>query len=458
MPVQTNSWMTDLGDIANDLLITQFPLPGSHDAISYGTINQNSKTQLKSIKEQLEAGVRYFDLRVRVDNSVFFGHHGSDEVRDNQYCPASPLPNGVSSSVFTDIKTFSDAHPDEIIVLHFYDATAVWNQSFNPKDKKKFVEELVGTLGLEKLASPPASGSNPPTYGQLKNQKTPIIAMVRDTGDKSWRLESPFDAAFCEKNHIWLASSWFQERFSGYDRLAGRSYEYLYELTAQDQNDYLIDERDLCRFWVSQTILDYDNTSTTDGHSANYWGAKNMNKLWMPTYKAWFHGKQWNGKLGKPVPKPNILLIDYSGCFDTLAEDFRNILTLEAVVPIYMHQATEPERYFYNTVKSNTSGWTQGVFAFNALSYQYKGTVPIYKHQSKARPDRYFYDTNRLNNSGWKEGVIAFYAFKTPTANSVPIYRHRSTEKPDRYYYDQQVAGKSGWTDGVIAFHVPPNN
>lgn len=317
----TDCWMTNLGSAADNVLITQFPIPGSHDAVSYGTINEKSKTQGKNILEQLQAGVRYFDFRVRVDNGIFFGHHGSDEVRDNQYCPSTPKPAGVSSTVFEDIQSFSESHPNEIIILHFYDASAVWKQSFNKQDKQDFITHVSSTFRL----APPPNGDTPPTYGELKRNRTPIIVLINDGGDTGWGLEGSFDAAFCRDHNIWLASSWFGERFSDYKRLAGRSYETLYELTAADQEEYMIG-RDLNKFWVSQTILGYDNASTSDSHSANYWGAKAMNSLWLPTFKNWFQGKQWNGQSAIAVPKPNILLVDYSGVFGEFTQEFSHLL------------------------------------------------------------------------------------------------------------------------------------
>lgn len=317
----TDCWMANLGAAADDVLITQFPLPGSHDAVSYGTINEKSKTQGKSILEQLQAGFRYFDLRVRVDDSIFFGHHGSDEVRDNQYCPSTPKPVGVSSTVFEGIQKFSDAHPKEIIILHFYDASAVWGQSFNEQDKKDFITHVSSTF---QLASPP-TGNIPPTFGELKRNRAPIIALINDS-DSGWNLEGSFDATFCRNHNIWLVSQWFEERFSDYKRLAGRSYEKLYELTAADQEEYMIN-RDLNKFWVSQTILGYDNASPSDGHSANYWGAQAMNSMWLPAFKNWFQGKQWNGKTTIAIPKPNILLVDYSGVFGEFTEEFSSLLS-----------------------------------------------------------------------------------------------------------------------------------
>ena len=460
-------WMKSLGNSADGLYITQFPLPGSHDAVSYGTINEKSKTQEKSIKEQLMAGFRYFDLRVRVDNGVFFGHHGADEVRDNQYAP----------NIFNDIKEFSEAHPEEIIILNFYDATSVWNQSFIDTDKMNFVNHLYEILG-DKLAPTPQT-YNPPTYGELKRKMKPIIAII--TEENGWGLDGNFDATFCKTHCIWLASAWLDQRFSNYARLAGRSYEDLYELTAKDQEESMLNGshavkqgvpqglgfkqdtmsgRDPNKFWVSQTILGYDNASTSDGHSANYWGAKNMNALWKPTFRRWFVGASWDGQTqrvdARPHIGPNILLIDYSGVFDTLPQDCSDLLT--HYVPIGMHKAETPDRYYYDTQFVNNYGYSTGEIAFYAHAYRKDGADPVYKQVYKGS-DRYYYylesyyHSDKQNNLSYGPAQIAFYAFRENVKGTVPIYRQKA-ENPERFYYGQKELTTPEWSKPQVAFYA----
>jgi len=249
-----------------------------------------------------------------------------------------------------------------------------------------------------------------------------------------------------------LASSWCSQRFSDYKRLAGRSYKKLFELTAADQEVYLV-LRSPHKFWVSQTILGYDNATTNpDGHSANYDGAQAMNNLWGPAYRHWYHGKRWDGTTNVAVPRPNILLLDYSGFFDTFPADCSNLIK-EGVIPIFRHNAKQPDRYYYDTQIPNNFGWTAGVLAWKAFEYQVPGSIPIYRHNAK-QPDRYYYDTQVANNSGWSQGVLAFYAFETPQPNTIPIYRHEAPN-PERYLYDTEKANNTGWSEGVVAFYVP---
>ena len=55
-----SKWMKNIND---DTLINEIVMPGSHDAGSYKMV-WLGETQQFNIEQQLEMGVRYFDLRV----------------------------------------------------------------------------------------------------------------------------------------------------------------------------------------------------------------------------------------------------------------------------------------------------------------------------------------------------------------------------------------------------------
>lgn len=55
-----NNWMASLPD---NVYITQLSIPGAHDAATSGMILGANKTQVLTIPNQWEAGVRAFDLR-----------------------------------------------------------------------------------------------------------------------------------------------------------------------------------------------------------------------------------------------------------------------------------------------------------------------------------------------------------------------------------------------------------
>jgi hypothetical protein len=72
---QNPSWMTDLPNT----LISNLTIPGTHDSCCKDAINSHLQTHIWSIEHQLEAGIRYFDIRCRhVDNEFHIYHSSFD--------------------------------------------------------------------------------------------------------------------------------------------------------------------------------------------------------------------------------------------------------------------------------------------------------------------------------------------------------------------------------------------
>lgn len=104
--VQPNGYLTEwMKYIDDDAVVTDLAIPGSHDS---GCIEMPwyAATQDLTFAEQLDRGVRYFDIRVN--------DKGGDLVIFHS------IVNGVSyESVLKDIDEFMDAHPSEFLVLDF---------------------------------------------------------------------------------------------------------------------------------------------------------------------------------------------------------------------------------------------------------------------------------------------------------------------------------------------------
>ncbi|XP_055641379.1 PI-PLC X domain-containing protein 3 [Toxorhynchites rutilus septentrionalis] len=143
------NWMGKLPPELRAVPIINLAIPGSHDAMSYGirdkapvapdadpiveTLNKVipcvvkrwAVTQRYDIVEQLQSGVRYFDLRIcmkRPENKFYFVH--------GLYCDEITEP-------LEQLKQFLRTHPKEFVVLdcqHFY--------LFNPTDHCMLSAEL----------------------------------------------------------------------------------------------------------------------------------------------------------------------------------------------------------------------------------------------------------------------------------------------------------------------------
>lgn len=104
--VQPDVYLTEwMSYIYDDAPVTDIAIPGSHDS---GCIEMPyyGATQDLTFAEQLDRGVRYFDIRVNDKGGDLVIYHS--------------IVNGVDfEGVLRDIDAFMDAHPSEFLVLDF---------------------------------------------------------------------------------------------------------------------------------------------------------------------------------------------------------------------------------------------------------------------------------------------------------------------------------------------------
>lgn len=137
-------WITDNAALLGQKQLNEIALPGAHDAgtyaitaskskgislgegegmrspdnkkvkrfLSFGSVFSDwAKTQERTTAEMLNDGIRYFDIRICVDNKGFLMTcHG--------------LFGASVSAVLDDVKTFTDKNPREVVLLgfnHFWD-------------------------------------------------------------------------------------------------------------------------------------------------------------------------------------------------------------------------------------------------------------------------------------------------------------------------------------------------
>ena len=107
---EMNDWMSRLytGPRENTRIM-ESTMIGSHDAASYGLSGFGSSaaiTQSQGVGRQLDAGVRYLDIRITLDKKgLYVVHHG----------PYIGKP--ATAAVVQPLKKFLEKHPDEIVVV-----------------------------------------------------------------------------------------------------------------------------------------------------------------------------------------------------------------------------------------------------------------------------------------------------------------------------------------------------
>ena len=105
-----SGWMSRLVAYNPNIPLNGITMPGSHDAGMYTTESstEKSRTQSLSILQQLQAGVRYFDLRVCERDGDIWTYHG-----------AFGAYGGQLRTILTDVRTFMDAGSQEAVFLKF---------------------------------------------------------------------------------------------------------------------------------------------------------------------------------------------------------------------------------------------------------------------------------------------------------------------------------------------------
>jgi len=181
-------WMACVDD---DALIKNLAIPGSHDAGSEGMFYM-ACTQKLSVADQLDRGVRYFDLRVTFDNGTLKIFHSS-------------VVGASYETVAESFASFLSMHPSEGLILDF--------QYFKNDAHREAMRVLEEAMGEEAFIVRPAldpvsyvdglsmkdlRGKCLVTVGLPENELYKNFEFVRDK-DSDPRdgsvLHSPYDAA-----------------------------------------------------------------------------------------------------------------------------------------------------------------------------------------------------------------------------------------------------------------------
>lgn len=105
-------WMKDMGD---DVSLADMNLPGTHDsATAYVQLPFFMRCQSLSVKEQLEAGYRYLDIRLNEENGKMVFYHSFAQCQTSFRPWAEALDLGM---VLKDIYGFLEHHPTETVVF-----------------------------------------------------------------------------------------------------------------------------------------------------------------------------------------------------------------------------------------------------------------------------------------------------------------------------------------------------
>lgn len=151
-----DSWMTSLSD---DISLARLSIPGTHDAgARVEPIGGTAKCQNLTIAEQLNAGVRFLDIRCRHIGDAFAIHHGSIYQNLN------------FQDVINACNTFLNSHPGETIMMCV-------KEEYNATDNTRSFEATFDSYTAQNPSRWYLSASVP-TLGQVRGK----IVLVRRFG------------------------------------------------------------------------------------------------------------------------------------------------------------------------------------------------------------------------------------------------------------------------------------
>lgn len=153
--IEMNSWMAGLQD---NISISKISIPGTHDSGAMREIPSNSgtaKTQNLTIAEQLNAGVRFLDIRCRHIDDSFAIHHG-------------PIYQNLNfDDVLNACYAFLDSHPSETIIMSV-------KEEYDASNTTRSFEKTFDSY-IQKNPSKWNLGTNIPSLGEVRGK----IRLVR---------------------------------------------------------------------------------------------------------------------------------------------------------------------------------------------------------------------------------------------------------------------------------------
>lgn len=141
-------WMASVADAVS---LSMLSIPGSHDAgATVEPVSGTAKCQNLSISDQLNAGIRFLDIRCRHIGDAFAIHHGSVYQNLN------------FDDVLNASFTFLNTHPGETIVMSV-------KEEYNSSNITRTFEETFNSY-VAKNPSQWYTGATVPTLGQVRGK------------------------------------------------------------------------------------------------------------------------------------------------------------------------------------------------------------------------------------------------------------------------------------------------
>ncbi|ALC38882.1 CG10747 [Drosophila busckii] len=201
-------WMQELPPELRAISVINLAIPGSHNSMTYGInssselapdaesaikrwyrffpcfVRRWSKNQSCTILDQLQMGVRYFDLRIAQKDGKFYYCHGLFAMEVFE-----PL---------LELRQFLDTHPQELVVLdlqHFYDMNVPQHQQLHTELLQFFDQRLYATTDGSLLDCSLARCEQLQRQVVLIYRRCPIVLPVQFWPSFAWPTPWPNKAS-----------------------------------------------------------------------------------------------------------------------------------------------------------------------------------------------------------------------------------------------------------------------
>ena len=195
-------WMRDNKIALGALTVNKANVISSHDSMSYTVFmgakpcmgyrthqntpitrncamsdTGNARCQNNTLKQQLESGVRYLDLRVALQNSIYCAEHmwiGAPLF------PSSAAKAQQGDTPFTEIRDFLATHRNEVVYLNVNALLSDQPESATTgfmtiAQRQKFFETMISFFGSERFVAPPTQSGIFPSFNDIWNTRGRII-------------------------------------------------------------------------------------------------------------------------------------------------------------------------------------------------------------------------------------------------------------------------------------------
>ncbi|WP_369311073.1 phosphatidylinositol-specific phospholipase C domain-containing protein [Providencia rettgeri] len=167
--MQNNKYIDWLKYIADDLFVTDLLIPGTHDAITSTCDQPYYQTQTLSLSEQLNCGVRFFDLRLTRHLNIAHRQWQS---------------NITAEALFQCFISFLNTHPTEFIILR------IQNANEKKDDFEPYKQALVSFIKpyLKHFLLPEKTNENLYPWPCVKQLRGKILAI--ECAPPKWQVSS----------------------------------------------------------------------------------------------------------------------------------------------------------------------------------------------------------------------------------------------------------------------------